>query len=85
MQQQDIAVWRANSKDDLRDMLKTDKRGLILSMIHKFEGLEKDANTRDNVYVFIDRSAPLGRQGTGHLSDGGRAQRNDHRIHRHAN
>ena len=56
MQQQDIAVWRANSKDELRDMLKTDKRGLILSMIHKFEGLEKDANTRDNMYVFIDEA-----------------------------
>ncbi len=56
MQQQDIAVWRADSKAELRDMLKTDKRGLILSMIHKFEGLEKDANTRDNVYVFIDEA-----------------------------
>ena len=56
MQQQDIAVWRADSKADLREMLKTDKRGLILSMIHKFEGLEKDANTRDNVYVFIDEA-----------------------------
>ena len=28
MQQQDIAVWRANSRDDLRNLLKTDKRGL---------------------------------------------------------
>ena len=37
-------------------MIKTDKRGLILSMIHKFEGMEKDANTRDNVYVFIDEA-----------------------------
>ena len=56
MQQQDIAVWRANSRDDLRDMLKTDKRGLILSMIHKFEGIEQNANTRDNIYVFIDEA-----------------------------
>ena len=56
MQQQDIAVWRANSKAELRDMLKTDKRGLILSMIHKFEGLEQQANTRNNVYVFIDEA-----------------------------
>ena len=56
MQQQDIAVWRGNSKVELRDLLKTDKRGLILSMIHKFEGLEKDANTRDNIYVFIDEA-----------------------------
>ena len=56
MQQQDVAVWRANSKADLRDLLETDRRGLILSMIHKFEGIEKGANTRDNVYVFIDEA-----------------------------
>ena len=56
MQQQDVAVWRANSKAELRDLFQTDKRGLILSMIHKFEGIEKDANTRDNIYVFIDEA-----------------------------
>lgn len=56
MQQQDIAVWRADSKADLRNLLKTDKRGLILSMIHKFEGLERNVNTRDDVYVFIDEA-----------------------------
>ena len=56
MQQQDIAVWRANSKAELRDLFQTDKRGLILSMIHKFEGIEKNTNTRDNVYVFIDEA-----------------------------
>ena len=56
MQQQDLPVWRADSRAELRDLLETDKRGLILSMIHKFEGIEKDANTRDNVYVFIDEA-----------------------------
>ena len=56
MQQQDIPVWRAASGADLRNLLKTDKRGLILSMIHKFDGIEKDANTRDNIYVFIDEA-----------------------------
>ncbi len=56
MQQQDIPVWRANSKAALREFLHTDKRGLILSTIHKFEGLEKDANVRGNVYVFIDEA-----------------------------
>jgi type I restriction enzyme R subunit len=56
MQQQDIPVWRANSKADVQDMLKTDKRGLILSMIHKFEGIDKNANVRDNIYVFIDEA-----------------------------
>ena len=56
MQQQDIAVWRAGSRAELRDLFETDKRGLILSMIHKFEGIEKNANTRDNIYVFIDEA-----------------------------
>ena len=56
MQQQDIAVWRAGSKEQLRELLATDRRGLIVSMIHKFEGIEKDANARDNIYVFIDEA-----------------------------
>ena len=53
MQQQDISVWRAGSKEQLRELLATDRRGLIISMIHKFEGIDKDANARDNIYVFI--------------------------------
>ena len=56
MQQQDIPVWRAGSRSQLRELLQTDRRGLILSMIHKFDGIEKDANTRDNIYVFIDEA-----------------------------
>ena len=56
MQQQDIPVWRAESRSELRDLLQSDRRGLIISMIHKFEGIEKDANTRDNIYVFIDEA-----------------------------
>ncbi len=56
MQQQDIPVWRAGSGAELRDLLRTDKRGLIISMIHKFDGIEKDANTRDNIYVFVDEA-----------------------------
>ena len=56
MQQQDIAIWRAGSKEALRELLATDRRGLIISMIHKFEGIEKDANSRDNIYVFIDEA-----------------------------
>lgn len=56
MQQQDISVWRAESKSDVQELLATDKRGLIISMIHKFEGVDKDANTRDNIYVFIDEA-----------------------------
>lgn len=56
MQQQDVPTWHATSKAELREFLQTDKRGLILSMIHKFEGIEKNANVRDNIYVFIDEA-----------------------------
>ena len=56
MQQQDIPVEQAGSKEKLRELLAADRRGLIISMIHKFEGIEKDANARDNIYVFIDEA-----------------------------
>ncbi len=56
MQQQDISVWRAGSKPELQEMLATDKRGLIVSMIHKFDGIDRNVNTRNNVYVFIDEA-----------------------------
>ncbi|HRI92079.1 MAG TPA: HsdR family type I site-specific deoxyribonuclease [Accumulibacter sp.] len=56
LQSQDIPVWRAGSKAQVQELLQTDKRGLIISMIHKFEGIEKDANTRANIYVFIDEA-----------------------------
>ena len=56
MQQQDIVVTRADSKTHLQELLQNDRRGLILSMIHKFEGIEKNANERDNIYVFIDEA-----------------------------
>ena len=56
MQQQDIAVRRADTKADLQVLLDADFRGLIISMIHKFEAIRKDSCGRDNVYVFIDEA-----------------------------
>jgi type I restriction enzyme R subunit len=56
MQQQDIAVKRANTRAELQALLDSDFRGLILSMIHKFEEVRKDSCTRANVYVFIDEA-----------------------------
>jgi type I restriction enzyme R subunit len=56
MQQQDIAVERANNKATLQSLLDADFRGLIISMIHKFENIRKDSCLRDNVYVFIDEA-----------------------------
>ncbi|MEO6624704.1 MAG: HsdR family type I site-specific deoxyribonuclease [Burkholderiaceae bacterium] len=56
MQQQDIATRRANSKADLQSLLDGDFRGLIVSMIHKFEGIAKESCVRENFYVFIDEA-----------------------------
>jgi len=56
MQQQDIAVERANNKARLQSLLDADFRGLIISMIHKFEAIRKDSCLRENVYVFIDEA-----------------------------
>lgn len=56
MQAQDIATARANSKAELQSLLDSDFRGLIISMIHKFEAIRKDSCIRDNVYVFIDEA-----------------------------
>lgn len=56
MQKQDIAVRRANNKADLQELLDTDFRGLVVSMIHKFDAIRKDSSIRDNIYVFIDEA-----------------------------
>ena len=56
MQKQDIATKRADSKADLQSLLDADFRGLIVSMIHKFEAIRKDSCPRDNVFVFIDEA-----------------------------
>jgi type I restriction enzyme, R subunit len=56
MQANDIPVRRANSKGDLQDIFESDFRGLVVSMIHKFETIRKDSSNRDNIFVFIDEA-----------------------------
>ena len=56
MQNQDIAIRRANTKAELQQLLDADFRGLIIAMIHKFEAIRKDSSSRDNIYVFIDEA-----------------------------
>ncbi len=56
MQANDIAVRRANTKQELQDLLDADFRGLVISMIHKFEEIDRDSSQRDNIYVFIDEA-----------------------------
>ncbi|HUE72674.1 MAG TPA: HsdR family type I site-specific deoxyribonuclease [Pirellulaceae bacterium] len=46
----------AESKRHVQDLLASDYRGLIVSMIHKFEGMPKDLNTREDVFVLIDEA-----------------------------
>jgi type I restriction enzyme R subunit len=56
MQQHDIVTARAGSKAELQTLFDADFRGLIVSMIHKFDEIWKDSVTRENVYVFIDEA-----------------------------
>lgn len=56
MQRHAIATRRTETKADLQAILDGDFRGLVLAMIHKFEGIAKASSARDNVYVFIDEA-----------------------------
>ncbi|NPB03907.1 MAG: HsdR family type I site-specific deoxyribonuclease [Thermotogae bacterium] len=46
----------AQSKKHLRKLLKEDTRGLIVSMIHKFDKADANLNTRPNIVVLIDEA-----------------------------
>lgn len=46
----------ANSKSHLRELLRDDSRGLIVTMIHKFEAMKKDMNLRSNIFVLVDEA-----------------------------
>ena len=49
-------VHLALSKRHLRDLLKADTRGLIVSMIHKFDDMPANLNTRANIFVLVDEA-----------------------------
>ncbi len=49
-------VTRAESKDHLAELLRTDYRGLIVTLIHKFHRLDKNLNLRENVIALIDEA-----------------------------
>lgn len=44
------------SKRHLRDLLKQDRRGVLVSTIHKFEDIPADLNRRANVFVLVDEA-----------------------------
>jgi type I restriction enzyme R subunit len=49
-------VHMALSKRHLRDLLKSDTRGLIVSMIHKFDDMPANLNPRANIFVLVDEA-----------------------------
>ncbi|MEK7785978.1 MAG: HsdR family type I site-specific deoxyribonuclease, partial [Chloroflexota bacterium] len=50
------AVELAYSKARLRELLAADYRGLIVSMIHKFDDIPARLNPRANIYVLVDEA-----------------------------
>ena len=46
----------AESKRELREILASDSRGLIVSMIHKFDDIPANINTREGVTVLVDEA-----------------------------
>jgi type I restriction enzyme R subunit len=46
----------AQTKEHLQRLLKSDRRGLIVSMIHKFDGMPANINARSNVFVLVDEA-----------------------------
>jgi type I restriction enzyme R subunit len=49
-------VHVARSKRHLRELLREDTRGLIVSMIHKFDDADAELNTRSNIFVLVDEA-----------------------------
>lgn len=46
----------ADTKRDLQHLLRTNYRGLIVTTIHKFEGMPQNINPRDNIFVLVDEA-----------------------------
>ena len=46
----------AQTKDHLQALLSADRRGLIVSMIHKFDGIRADSNPGSNIFVLVDEA-----------------------------
>ena len=46
----------AESINDLVEILKSDYRGIVVTMIHKFRGMPANLNDRKNIFVLIDEA-----------------------------
>ena len=51
-----ITTQVAESKRDLRNILASDYRGLIVSMIHKFDDIPANINIREEVIILVDEA-----------------------------
>ncbi len=51
-----LATQVAESKPDLQDILASDYRGLVVTMIHKFDDIPAKINPRATVYVLVDEA-----------------------------
>lgn len=56
MNQSGISVRLAGTCAELEDLLRADFRGLIITMIHKFERMSAALNGRKDIYVMIDEA-----------------------------
>ena len=67
LEQYGIRSFReARNKLELQDILGSDYRGLVVSMIHKFDDVPAGLNKRDNVVVLVDEAH---RSTGGHLGN----------------
>lgn len=51
-----VNIRHAKTGNDLRDILKDDFRGLVVSTIHKFDRMPAGINERKDIFVFIDEA-----------------------------
>jgi type I restriction enzyme R subunit len=51
-----VSYAEVNTKQELRRLLASDRRGLVVSMVHKFDGIPENVITRKNVFVLVDEA-----------------------------
>ncbi|HQJ11729.1 MAG TPA: HsdR family type I site-specific deoxyribonuclease [Anaerolineae bacterium] len=51
-----VEYAEAETKRHLRDLLQSDRRGVIVSTIHKFDDMPANVNLRRNVFVLVDEA-----------------------------
>lgn len=49
-------IFIAQSKVGLQELLRSDTRGLIVSMVHKFDDIPSKINERKNIFVLVDEA-----------------------------